>query len=95
MSILTEFTVDGGNNVSVEEVSGALARRRRKAEADVEERIRSSREKMAAGKERDIASPQKRRREHRRVSDVAFSGGLVRWGLSSGCGGEEEETSGG
>ncbi|EEQ98771.1 hypothetical protein Pmar_PMAR027256 [Perkinsus marinus ATCC 50983] len=67
MSILTEFTVDGGNNVSVEEVSGALARRRRKAEADVEERIRSSREKMAAGKERDIASPQKRRREHRRA----------------------------
>ncbi|KAF4720088.1 hypothetical protein FOZ63_028839, partial [Perkinsus olseni] len=68
-SILTELTVDGRHNVSVEEVSGALARRRKKAEEDVEERIRSSREKMAAGKERDIPSPQKRRRERRRAAE--------------------------
>ncbi|KAF4684024.1 hypothetical protein FOZ60_008337 [Perkinsus olseni] len=53
-SILTELTVDGRHN---------------KAEEDVEERIRSSREKMAAGKERDIPSPQKRRRERRRAAE--------------------------
>ncbi|KAF4669864.1 hypothetical protein FOZ61_002768 [Perkinsus olseni] len=68
-SILTELTIDGRHNVSVEEVSGALARRRKKAEEDVEERIRSSKEKMAAGKERDIPSPQKRRRERRRAAE--------------------------
>ncbi|KAF4666973.1 hypothetical protein FOL47_003833 [Perkinsus chesapeaki] len=65
-SMVTDISFDGGRH-SVEEVTGALARRRKRAVEDVEKRIRDSQEKMAAGKEKDIPSPVKKRRERREL----------------------------